>query len=165
MNYYNYLKKQIDSNYNLIKNKKKIKLLVILIWSNIFLDIIFSSFFIAYFVKLANYVRLSFEVKKTNTWIQEQVIINNALLVCMCVFWILFISFFLWQFWTLLSFKILFNKFNDEYEYKKYFIYVWIFGVLGLFMCLIGIISLSLQLNYLMNLKKYLMHTENKIKN
>lgn len=155
MNYYNYLRKELNKNANNLRNKKTIKILIFLNSINYVLEILFSIFFISYFVKLSNYLELSKQTtsKVSDKWIEQQVNINESLLVCMIVFWVIFITVYLWEFWTLINFKNNFFNFNNEFN--NIFIYIWIFSILSLFICLIGLINLSFNLFYLIKLKKF----------
>ncbi|MBO7044384.1 hypothetical protein J6W34_07750 [bacterium] len=59
MNYYNYLKNELNNNYDFNKNKKKIIHLLIFSHILILLEIIFSALFVSYFVKLSNFIYIN----------------------------------------------------------------------------------------------------------
>lgn len=151
MNYYTYLKKEINNNNE--HNIKKYKILYVWNISNIVLNLIFSSFFIAYFVKLANFVWFSFhKMNVSSEWLSKELEINNALLGCMIVFWTFYIFSFLWQFILFQNFK---KQFHIELKNEKIINYFILFlSVIGLFLCFIGLFVLVWYQIFLLKIKR-----------
>lgn len=155
MNYYTYLKTQIkDHNTDFRKNKTFIALYY-LNFILLFLNLLFSVFFIIYFVKLTNYVNDSFHKIVTAEWLKNQQNLNADLLICMTVFWVIYIVISIWFLYLYFNFtrNFSFIKANNKIL-DKLISYTFILGLFICFLALVGIISFFILIKKNDNKKK-----------
>lgn len=164
MNYYNYLKNELNNNYDFNKNKKKIIHLLIFSHILILLEIIFSSLFVSYFVKLSNFIYINHHQDKhySQTWISEHQALNADLLISMIVFWVIFIVCMIWFIWYLNTLNL--KRLVPSEKYNQVFNFALVFNILGLFICFLSLIGLSLINHYLVWYKKQLKQLSKKNK-
>lgn len=139
MNYYNYLKNQLKNKTVDFRKQKIFKISFHFNWILIILNLSFSSFFVAYFVKLSIFVHQSFYKTVTTQWLTIQRNINNDLLVCLVVFWVIFIVVAIWNIWLFFLFSS--SVFGVKNACKKLYLLILVFEFIGLFICFIGLVS------------------------
>ena len=154
MNYYNYLRSQLKDNLDIKKNNRKINLLLIFVMVLFVLELVFSCLFVSCFVKLSNFIYANHHQNETytKTWISTHQALNDALLVSMIVFWVVFIISMIWFIWYFSNLNL--RNMKNNQKYHIIFICAFYLNIVSLFICFLGLISLSLTTYYLMKYKE-----------
>ena len=153
MNYYNYLRNQLKDHLDIKKNKRKINLLLIFVFIIFVLELVFSCLFVSYFVKLSNFIYANHHQNAiyTKIWITTHEALNDALLVSMVVFWVIFIVGMIWFIWYFGTLNL--RNITTNQKFHVLFLCAFYLNIASLFICFLGLISLSLTAYYLMKYK------------
>ena len=138
MNLFNYLKDQMNIEVSYQTLQKHWWFLHTFQACMYVFTILFSCFFIAYFVDLSAFINASYHASLySSAWVSAHQLLNTRLLVCMVVFWVLNIITICW--WLYYA-NIFFNYYKViKNKFKHLDVYMWIFGIVGLFICFIAL--------------------------
>ena len=138
MNLFNYLKDQIDVEVSWKTLQKHWWFLHAFQACMYVFTILFSCFFIAYFVDLSAFITASHHASSyTDGWVSSHQLLNTRLLVCLVVFWVLNIITVCWCLYYINTYFNYFKLVKNQITHLQ--LLMWIFGLVGLFICFIAL--------------------------
>lgn len=138
MNLFNYLKDQINLEVSWKTLQKHWWFLHTFQACMYVFTILFSCFFVTYFVYLSMFIAASHHASLySDAWVSYHQLLNTRLLVCMVVFWVLNIITICWWLYYANIFFNYFKMLKSQLNHVQLF--MWIFGIIGLFICFVAL--------------------------
>ena len=138
MNLFNYLKDQVNLETDWKTLQKHWWILHGIQACMYLFTVLFSCLFIAYFVDLSAFVNASHHANLySDAWVSTHQLLNTRLLVCLVVFWVLNIITVCWCLYYANTYFNYFKLVKNQLNHVE--IYMWVFGLVGLFICFIAI--------------------------